>query len=92
MTKVRVSHILVSNEEKALDILTQIENGESFEKLAREHSTCPSRKNGGDLGWFGHGVMVRPFEKKAFELKKGEVGLTHTQFGWHVIKVTDRKG
>lgn len=90
--KVRASHILVSNPETMNEIVAKIENGESFEKLAVEYSSCPSKKNGGDLGWFGHGMMVKEFERKAFELKKGEIGTAKTQFGWHVIKVTDRKG
>ncbi|MBI2172940.1 MAG: peptidyl-prolyl cis-trans isomerase [Candidatus Aenigmarchaeota archaeon] len=60
-----------------------------FGKIALEVSQCPSRKEGGDLGLFGRGMMVRPFEKVAFELEKGQLSEPiKTEFGWHVIKRT----
>lgn len=60
--------------------------------LATQFSECPSKKNGGDLGWFGRGQMVREFELAAFNGDKGTVvGPVKTEFGWHVIKVLDKK-
>lgn len=94
MTKaqVRASHILVAEEELANEILTKIKNGESFEELAKEHSTCPSSSVGGDLNFFGPGQMVPEFEDAAFSLNVGEVSdLVKTQFGIHIIKLTDKK-
>jgi len=91
--KVNAQHILVKTEEQAREILKEIEQGKSFEELARTKSLCPSGKKGGSLGWFGHGQMVREFQKAAFALKKGEVSQpVKTQFGWHIIKVKDSKG
>lgn len=85
--KVHCAHILVKGEEAAKAILERLKAGESFAKLAQELSQCPSGKNGGDLGTFGRGQMVREFEKAAFALDKGEVsGLVKTQFGYHIIK------
>lgn len=65
--------------------------GQDFAKLAKEHSQGPTAKNGGDLGWFGRGQMVKPFEEMAFKLKAGEMGLVKTRFGWHVVKVEDHQ-
>ncbi|MCB1087272.1 MAG: peptidylprolyl isomerase [Verrucomicrobiae bacterium] len=66
--------------------------GENFAELAKEHSDCPSKAQGGDLGEFGHGQMVPEFEKAAFAQEIGAVGeMVQTQFGWHIIKVTDKK-
>ena len=89
--EVRVSHILVGSEDKATIILNKVKTGYSFEKLAQEESKCPSRKRGGDLGWFGRGKMVREFENFSFNLKKGEIGIVKTTFGYHVIKKVDEK-
>ena len=89
--EIKVSHILVGSEEKATELLNKVKAGYSFEKIAEEESKCPSRKKGGDLGWFGRGRMVREFENAAFSLKKGELGIVKTQFGWHVIKKTDER-
>ncbi len=93
MTKIRASHILVEKHPKAEEVLQRIKNGESFQDIAKECSTCPSRKNGGDLGFFGKGQMVKEFERAAFKLKKDEVSdIVKTQFGYHIIKLTDKKG
>ena len=88
--KVNAAHILVKTEEQIKDIQKLLEDGKSFETLAKEKSNCPSSKSGGKLGWFGHGQMVREFEKVAFKTKKGEISEpVKTQFGWHLIKVID---
>lgn len=90
--KVRASHILVKTEKEAKDILAKINSGENFETLAKKHSTCPSGKKGGDLGWFGKGMMVKEFEDASFSAKDGDVvGPVKTQFGYHIIKVTGTK-
>ena len=91
--KAKASHILVKTEEQAREILSKINRGESFEKLAQEFSLCPSRKRGGLLGEFGRGAMVREFEKAVFSAKKGQIiGPVKTQFGWHIIRVEDLWG
>lgn len=92
MVKVKASHILVKNESDAKKLMQQIQNGDDFAKLAKLYSECPSGKSGGDLGFFGKGQMVKPFEDAAFKANKGDVvGPVKTQFGWHIIKVTDVK-
>ncbi|MBI1803666.1 MAG: peptidylprolyl isomerase [Ignavibacteriae bacterium] len=73
---------------KAKDVTARARGGEDFASLARQFSTDGSASNGGDLGWFGKGKMVKPFEEAAFKAKPGQiVGPVHTQFGYHVIKV-----
>ena len=90
--KVHAAHILVGKEKKAEKVLGFLKEGKSFAEMARKYSDCPSRKNGGDLGWFGKGQMVSEFEKAAFEAEKGSVvGPVKTQFGYHVIKIIDKK-
>ncbi len=102
--QVRASHILIQVKEdaddaakaeakkKIEDVQKRLENGEEFSDLAREVSEGPSSKNGGDLGFFGKGQMVKPFEDAVFGMKKGEIsGIVETQFGYHIIKLTDRK-
>src|SRR3989304_8134971 len=84
--KVNASHILVKTEQEALACLTYMKQGKSFEELAKERSICPSRKKGGNLGWFSRGMMVKEFENAVFSGKKGEVlGPIKTEFGWHLI-------
>jgi peptidyl-prolyl cis-trans isomerase C len=90
--RARASHILVKTEEQAKALLERIQRGESFEKLAQENSLCPSKKRGGSLGEFGHGQMVKEFEKAVFSAKKGQILLVKTQFGWHIIRVEDLWG
>ena len=76
-----------------IEIINDLNDGKSFEELAKSKSSCPSGKKGGNLGWFSHGQMVREFQNAAFKLKKGEVSQpVKTQFGWHVIKCKDSKG
>ncbi len=90
MSKVSASHILVENEHQCQDLVKKLNEGTSFEQLAKEFSKCPSGKSGGALGTFGKGQMVAPFETAAFALKPGEIsGPVKTQFGYHLIKRTD---
>lgn len=86
------SHILVETREEAEAIIGELENGANFVKLAREKSIGPSGPNGGDLGWFTEGMMVKPFEDAVLKMKPGEVSEpVETQFGWHVIKLNDTR-
>ena len=86
---VSAKHILVDDEAVCNEILAQIQNGEkTFEDAAKESSTCPSGQQGGDLGEFGRGQMVKEFEEAAFAAEIGAiVGPVQTQFGFHLIKV-----
>ncbi len=85
--KIRCAHILVEKQSTALEVLEKLKNGESFAKMAEQYSLDGTRKRGGELGFFGSGVMVREFEEAAFRLNKGETsGLVKTQFGYHIIK------
>ena len=85
------SHILVKNIEEARAIIKKINNKSKFSELAKTHSTGPSGKNGGNLGWFGPGQMVKEFEQATFSLKKGEISQepVKTKFGFHIIKLND---
>lgn len=102
--QVKASHILImvkdsdsksaqAEAKKKVDmVLKKATSGDDFAKLAQEYSEGPSGPSGGELGWFGRGAMVQPFEKAAFAASKGDiVGPVKTQFGWHIIKVEDRK-
>jgi parvulin-like peptidyl-prolyl isomerase len=92
MGQVRASHILVEDEGTAKDLKAKIEAGASFEEMAKQHSSCPSKAQGGDLGWFGKGQMVKPFEDAAFATPQGQLSPPiKTQFGYHLIKVTGTK-
>lgn len=86
-------HILVESEDKAKEVLGKVEKGEDFAKLAEAYSSDPgSKANGGKLGYFSKGQMVKEFEEAAFALKKGEVSKpVQSKFGWHIIKVDDRR-
>ncbi len=87
---VKASHILVDSEEKANDILEDITDGLSFEDAAKEFSSCPSKQEGGALGQFGKGQMVKEFEDAAFTMRVGEISAPiKTQFGYHIIKLTE---
>ena len=86
---VNASHILVDSEELALSILADIKSGKvSFEDAAKEHSSCPSKQNGGNLGDFGKGQMVPEFDEACFTMEVGELrGPVKTQFGYHLIQL-----
>lgn len=86
-SKVRCAHILVQKESQAKEVLEKLSKGESFGKLAEQYSIDGTRKRGGDLGFFGKGIMVKEFENAAFALEKGQIsGIVKTQFGYHIIK------
>ena len=93
-TEIRASHILVKTEDEAKKLYDEIQNGRLFSEIAQEVSLCPSGQNGGDLGFFGKGMMVKPFEDAAFALEKvGEISQpVQTQFGWHLIQLTGKEG
>ncbi|WP_281708490.1 foldase protein PrsA [Phaeobacter italicus] len=86
------SHILVESEEDAEEIRAELEEGADFATTARERSTGPSGPNGGELGWFTKGRMVPEFEEAVIALSAGEISApVQTQFGWHVIKLNERR-
>ena len=88
--KVRTSHILVEKHSQAQGLISKISEGGDFKKIALNNSTCPSKKKGGDLGWFTKGQMVPEFEKAAFALNVGAMTPepVKTKFGYHIIKRT----
>lgn len=86
MDQVRASHILVKTIEEAKNLISEIKSYEDFCRLAEQHSLCPSGKNGGDLGFFSRGRMVKPFEDAAFAIQVGNFTTpVQTQFGYHII-------
>lgn len=88
----RASHILVDDEEKANEILDEINDGLSFEDAASKYSNCPLKANGGDLGEFSRGKMVPEFEEVAFSMEEGSISEpVKTQFGYHLIKLNYKK-
>jgi peptidyl-prolyl cis-trans isomerase C len=91
--EVRARHILLASEEEAKAVIAELDNGADFDTLAKEKSTGPSGPNGGDLGYFARGSMVPEFEEAAFALEVGKYTEepVQTQFGWHVIKVEDKR-
>lgn len=100
--EVRARHILFRVEEdsedavvkqKAQEVLDQIKNGGNFEELAKEHGSDGTSEQGGDLGWFGRGMMVKPFEDAVFGLEAGKLGeeLVKTEFGYHIVKVDEKR-
>lgn len=89
--RARARHILVDSEDVAEDLKQQIEDGADFGELAREHSSCPSSRQGGDLGEFGRGQMVPEFDQVVFSGEVGApLGPVKTQFGYHLIEITSR--
>ena len=93
MNQVRASHILVDDEQQANDLKKQLDGGANFEVLARQHSNCPSKAKGGDLGWFASSSMVAPFAQAVETMEVGthSSAPVETQFGWHVIRLEDRR-
>jgi peptidyl-prolyl cis-trans isomerase C len=91
MSTARARHILVKTEDECTNLKQQIDKGADFGEMAKQHSQCPSGKNGGDLGEFGRGQMVKEFDEVVFNQ---EIGKTHgpvkTQFGFHLIKIVSR--
>lgn len=91
MASATARHILVSTEAQCNDLKQQIEGGADFAALARQHSSCPSGRDGGDLGEFGPGMMVPEFDKVVFSAPVNTVqGPVKTQFGYHLLEVTSR--
>jgi peptidyl-prolyl cis-trans isomerase C len=91
--EVKAAHILVKTEDEAKAIIAKLDKGEDFAKLAKENSQDSNTDDGGDLGWFGPGRMVPEFEEAAFGLEKGAYtkAPVKTQFGFHIIKVEDKR-
>lgn len=92
-TEFNASHILVESEEEAQEIIAEIEAGADFAELAEARSTGPSASAGGELGWFGAGAMVAPFQEAVETLEPGTVSESpiETQFGWHVIRLNETR-
>ena len=91
MTQASARHILVSDQAKAEQLKSELADGADFAALAREHSSCPSGKQGGELGRFGPGQMVPEFDQVVFSAPVNEVqGPVKTQFGYHLLEVTER--
>ena len=91
--EVHARHILLASEAEAKSVIAQLDKGADFAALAKQYSTDPNAQSGGDLGYFGHADMVPEFAAAAFSLPVGEYTKTpvKTEFGWHVIKVEDRR-
>ena len=91
MTKASARHILVDDKSSCEALKSRIEAGEDFADIAREHSNCPSGQQGGDLGEFRPGQMVKEFDQVVFSAEVGKVhGPVQTQFGHHLIEITQR--
>ena len=93
MEEIQARHILLEKKAQAYEIIKELEKGADFAELAKKRSTGPSASKGGDLGYFAEGQMVPAFSKAAFALKKGETTTApvQTEFGWHIIKLEDRR-
>ena len=91
MPSATARHILVNSEAQCLKLKAEIEAGADFAATAKQHSSCPSSRNGGDLGTFGPGQMVKEFDEAVFSGEVGKVlGPIQTQFGYHLLEVTKR--
>ena len=91
MSSAAARHILVETQEQCEDLKKQIEGGADFAELAQQHSKCPSGRQGGDLGTFSPGQMVKEFDTVVFNAEVGQVhGPVQTQFGYHLIEITNR--
>ena len=89
--KASARHILVETEQECNDLKAQISNGDDFGDIAKQHSKCPSGAQGGELGEFGPGMMVKEFDEVVFSAPLNEVqGPVKTQFGYHLLEVTNR--
>lgn len=92
MAKASARHILVDSEDQCASLKQQIEDGADFAEVAKENSSCPSGRSGGDLGEFGPGQMVKEFDDVVFS---GELETVHgpvkTQFGYHLLEITSRE-
>lgn len=93
MAKANAHHILVDSEQQCLSLKEQIAQGADFADLAKQFSSCPSGKQGGELGEFGPGMMVKEFDQVVFSADLNSVqGPVKTQFGYHLLEVTSRSG
>ncbi|MCK4851912.1 MAG: peptidylprolyl isomerase [Candidatus Omnitrophica bacterium] len=91
MARARARHILTASEDTCNDLKSQIETGADFAETAKKYSQCPSGKQGGDLGEFSQGQMVPEFDEVVFQAEVGKVhGPVKTDFGYHLIEITDR--
>ena len=91
MRKATARHILVAEQATCIDLKTRIEGGEDFAQVAKQYSECPSGQQGGDLGEFSPGMMVKEFDTVVFSADVGKVhGPVKTQFGYHLIEITRR--
>jgi peptidyl-prolyl cis-trans isomerase C len=91
MQKASARHILVATEKQCEDLKTKILDGSDFADVAKEHSTCPSGRKGGDLGEFSPGQMVAEFDEVVFSAEINKVhGPVKTQFGYHLLEITSR--
>ena len=92
MTTASARHILVETEDECNALKDRISGGEDFADIAKEHSSCPSKAQGGDLGQFGPGMMVKEFDEVVFSADLNTVqGPVKTQFGYHLLEVTSRE-
>jgi peptidyl-prolyl cis-trans isomerase C len=92
MAHASARHILVDTEQRCIELKQSIENGADFAQVAKENSRCPSSRDGGNLGTFGPGQMVREFDEVVFSAPVGTVqGPVKTQFGYHLVEVTERQ-
>jgi len=92
MTEASARHILVDTQEKCLQLKEKIQEGEDFAEISRKHSNCPSKAQGGDLGKFGPGMMVKEFDEVVFSADVSSLqGPVKTQFGYHLLEVTSRE-
>ncbi len=91
MPRASARHILVNTEEQCNELKNRIEGGEDFGEIAKEHSLCPSGKEGGNLGEFNQGMMVPEFDMVVFTAPLNQVhGPVKTQFGYHLIEILSR--
>ena len=91
MSRATARHILVATEAECLKLKAEIEGGADFAEVAKKHSSCPSSRDGGDLGSFGPGQMVREFDQVVFSGELNKVhGPVKTQFGYHLLEITSR--